>query len=277
MVAIKPVNGIMMSGGNKVDVDKLILDKFSLDTYFSLMHYSNKKYKNKQRNVTLSCSHYSDIATVVNSGLIGVEDNQIYRGLISLGITIKAWNHLDYHNAINSIINMGRTSKIQENKKLLGAKVDMIYGSGNVKNLIKNIVTRYGDNIYGIELWHKFFGWELPDRRGVNSKPLVSRTVEDVCRRFSGYTINEKSGRLTKGFTNEMARPYITEKLLIIDKSIEGRRSSPRSNAVSLREDLLIGFYFISNCINRNLLLEDDYCFSQIIRALNDYIGKMED
>lgn len=274
---IKPGDGSMMTCSNKADVDKLILDGFGLDMYFGLMHYNNTKYKKKQRNITLSGSHYSDIAIVANSGLIGVEGDQIYKGLVSLGIAIKAWNIPDYHKAITGISKKGRTSKIEVNKKLLCAKVDMIDRSENAKSLIKDIVTRYGDNIYGIELWHKFFGWELPEHRGINPKPLVSKTVEDVCRKFSSYVINENSAKLNKEYKNELIRPYISEKLLIIEKSIEGRRSSQRSNIVSIREDLLIGFHFVSSCIDRKRLPEDDYCFYQIIKALNGYIGKMDD
>ncbi len=212
------------------DVDELILDGFGLDMYFGLMHYNNSKYKKKQKYITLSSSHYSDIAIVTNSGLIGVEGDQIHNGLVSLGIAIKAWENPDYHKAITGISKKGRTSKIESNKKLLYAKVDMINKSENAKNLIKDIVTRYGDNIYGIELWRKFFGWELPDSRGINSKPLVNNTVESVCRKFSNYELNENSGKLKKEFKNELMRPYISEKFLIIEQSIEGRRQHQRSH-----------------------------------------------
>lgn len=252
-------------------------DMVKSETFFDLGCWSNGRIGNKQLNLVISEKHMYLTTRLKESGIFRVQNSQMHRGLLILGLLTECFHNHMYEKKVTNIIKKSKMSRQKFNVVELSNAIGFLDKNDKSDDMLLQNFIRYGKCQYGIHMSAHIPNLISPNTKSYGSvnKAVIPLEIKRLCNNFSKEPPNSSRFKLKPNRNNEKICIWMPNQVkIIIFGLLKSGIVDTRLMSDIYRGAYVMGLYVLCRWIVNNNVPLEEYLYSKILHNIYDYLSE---
>lgn len=246
-------------------------------TFFDLGCWTTGKMGSKVLNLTISEKHMYLTTRLKESGIFRVQNSQMHRGVLILGLLTECFHNNMYEEKATNIIKKSRMARQKFNVVELNNAIGFLDKNDKSDNMLLQNFIRYGRCQYGAHISAHIPNLINPSTKSYGSinKAVIPLEIENLCNNFSKEPPNNSRFKLKPNRNNEKICIWIPNHIkFIVFGLLKSGVINTRLMSDIYRGAYVMGLYVLCRWVMNNNIPLEEYLYCKILHNIYDYLAE---